>query len=402
MHILFLSTWYPFPPDNGSKLRAHYLLRSLAEHHDVTCVAFDPEGNHAGGAALPAWATALKVHALREDPYQRVHASRLVRYLSPIPLAYAENQVMRDKVESLGDAWDAVVAVQMPVARYLPGGARAAVIDVDTSLSFQMAERLHLAGSLPGRVQAWVSYQKARLYEAQHVRRFDLALVAGAHELPHTRRIAGLQARVEVLPNGVDCEHNVPGLTQAQDGHLVYNGALTYSANYDAMRWFLAEVYPRIRQAVPSVSLTITGSTKGIDLTGLALDDSVHLTGFVPDVRLPVAGASVCVVPIRQGGGTRLKILEAMALGTPVVATTKGAEGLNVQAGVHLVIADDPSDFAAQTVRLLGNEAERQRLAVNARSLVEHEYDWLQIGARFVALVEDAVMRRRETSNPGA
>lgn len=253
------------------------------------------------------------------------------------------------------------------------------------------------------KARAWVSWQKTRRYEARLFPRFDFVTMVSEQDRDvYLANRPGFRDRLAVVPNGVDCAHNVPGLAQPQPAALVYNGALTYSANYDAMRWFLAEVYPHVRQAVPDVSLTITGSTQGVALTGLALDDTVRLTGFVPDVRLPVAGAAVCVVPIRQGGGTRLKILEAMALGTPVVATTKGAEGLNVQPGEHLVIAEDPIDFAAQAVRLLRDESERQRLAANARRLVETTYDWTQIGGRFVSLVEEAARQRKRTGNADA
>ena len=208
------------------------------------------------------------------------------------------------------------------------------------------------------------------------------------------RMVRANRMPLEVVPNGVDCDHNRPGLAQPQPIRLVYNGSLTYSANYDAMRWFLAEVYPRIKAQVPGVSLTITGSTRGVDLAGLALDDTVRLTGFVDDVRIPVAEAGVCVVPIRQGGGTRLKILEAMALGTPVVATSKGAEGLDAVDGEHLLLADDPEAFARRTVELLGNPALRHDLAANARRLVEDRYDWAAIGQRFVDLVEATVKEK--------
>jgi glycosyltransferase involved in cell wall biosynthesis len=196
---------------------------------------------------------------------------------------------------------------------------------------------------------------------------------------------------VATVPNGVDCARNRPGLVPRRPNALVYNGSLTYSANYDAMRWFLAEVYPRIKAEVPGVTLTITGSTRGVDLASLALDDTVRLSGLVDDVRIPVAEASTCIVPIRQGGGTRLKILEAMALGTPVVATRKGAEGLDVTGGEHLLLADAPEEFARQTVELLGNPALRHVLTANARRLMEDRYDWEAIGQPFVDLVEATV-----------
>jgi glycosyltransferase involved in cell wall biosynthesis len=160
------------------------------------------------------------------------------------------------------------------------------------------------------------------------------------------------------------------------------------------MRYFLREIYPLIRDQHNEVSLTITGSTKGVDLTTLMLDESVSLSGYVDDIRPLVAGSAVCVVPLRIGGGTRLKLLESMALGTPVVSTSKGAEGLDVVNGEHLLIADTPADFATCTLRLLCDTRLRRRLAINARQLVEEKYDWKQIGQRFVDLVEDVASNK--------
>jgi glycosyltransferase involved in cell wall biosynthesis len=114
----------------------------------------------------------------------------------------------------------------------------------------------------------------------------------------------------------------------------------------------------------------------------------VELTGHLDDVRATVAGSWACVVPLRKGGGTRVKILEAMALGTPVVSTTKGAEGLDVRDGVHLLLADTAADFAAQTVRLLGSRPLRDALAVAARRLVEERYEWRTIGARLCEVID--------------
>jgi glycosyltransferase involved in cell wall biosynthesis len=124
----------------------------------------------------------------------------------------------------------------------------------------------------------------------------------------------------------------------------------------------------------------------------------VRLTGYVDDVRPWVQASRVCVVPLRQGGGTRIKILEAMALGTPVIATSKGMEGLDVVAGEHLLVADEPADFARQTLRLLRDEALARSLAERARELVVEHYDWRAIGRDFVDLVEEAVERHQRGS----
>jgi glycosyltransferase involved in cell wall biosynthesis len=224
------------------------------------------------------------------------------------------------------------------------------------------------------------------------IKEFDACTVVAAEELAFLRKtFGGPGTQFHLSRNGVDCAHNRPGLVAVQPFSLVYNGALTYSANYDAMRYFLADIYPLIRQRVPETTLTVTGSLSGVDLSGLALDKSVRLSGYVDDIRMPVAEAAICVTPIRQGGGTRLKILEAMALGTPVVSTTKGAEGLEVTPEQEIAIADGPAEFAAEVVRLLGDRSLRARLAANGRRLVEERYNWGQIGEEFVKLVEDVV-----------
>jgi glycosyltransferase involved in cell wall biosynthesis len=390
MRILFLSTWFPYPPDNGSKIRAAYLLRALAAQHDVVAVAFCPvSGKDSGDQARHT--NDHPVVPVPDDPFRHVNAPQWVKYLSPFPLAFRASPAMKMAVANqTAGLWDAVVAVQMPVAQYaLQVDAGTRVIDVDTALNFQMRER-YLAQERPiARASAWVSWQKARRYESRMLRRFQAATVVSQAEVASLERmVRNTKCSVIPISNGVDCDHNRPGLAQPQPNALVYNGSITYSANYDAMRWFLAEVYPRIKAQIPGVSLTITGATRDVDLVGLALDDTVRLTGFVDDVRIPVAEASICVVPIRQGGGTRLKILEAMALGTPVVATSKGAEGLAVTDGDNLLLADNPESFARRTAELLGNAALRHDLAANARRLVEGRYDWEAIGQRFADLVE--------------
>ncbi len=404
MRIAFLSTWFPYPPDNGSKIRAYHLLRCLAARHEVTAMAFcPPAANH--HSAVTVTGGMPHVMAVLDDPFRHVGAPLWVRYLAPGPLVYRASPAMHAAVDRLvgSEPFDAVVAVQVPVAQYalrIPAAAR--IVDVDTALTYQLIERQRAQRRLVARASTWVSVQKAHRYERRTLGRFHAATVASRLELATLRAMTeGTPCQAAVLPNGVDCAHHQPGLHAVQPHTLVFNGSLTYSANYDAMQWFLADIYPRIKQAQPHVSLTITGSTTGVDLSRLQLDSSVHLIGYVDDVRVPVAQSAVCVVPLRQGGGTRLKILEAMALGTPVVATTKGAEGLDVVDGEHLLLADDPAIFGAKTLDSLQNNDLRRRLTANARTLVEQHYDWNTIGGHFLDLVEDAA-HMAQTPPPAA
>lgn len=404
MKILFLSTWFPYPPDNGSKLRVYHLIKALAQRHAVTLISF------AFGTARPeapcdlhAWCR--DVRTVKLDPFAANRAGALRTFLSLRPVVSRPVPAMQALVAAAlrGQAFDAVIASTEMMADYALQAPASAVriLEEHNAMARWMEERYRRARHPLQRLRCWASWQKCRWYEARFYPRFDLITMVS--ELDRCATLAAIGAGgppVAVVPNGVDCQDRRPGLAEPLPDRLVYNGALTYSANYDAVRYFLQEIFPRVRQARPQAHLVVTGSLAGVDTAGLPLSDGVTLTGFVEDVRVPVAQATACVAPLLDGGGTRLKVLEAMALGTPVVATSKGAEGLDVADGEHLLLADDPQTFAARTVELLSNPDLRHRLAANARRLVEQRYDWDAIGRRFVALVEEAVAARRALS-PG-
>jgi glycosyltransferase involved in cell wall biosynthesis len=406
MRILFLSTWFPYPPDNGSKIRVYYLLRALAARHKVTLLSFAFEtANPDNGKELFSFCES--VQTVQRNPFERSFLANALRFLSPVPVAMVPvpemTQAMRRTLAQV--PFDVVIASNEVTACYglSADAATVKVLEEHNSLSRWMWERYQGQQASLQRLRCWISWQKARHYEARLFRRFDLCTMVSEQDRQISLRLLPTyRASVEVVPNGVDCQHNRPGLAPPLPNTLIFSGALTYSANYGAMQYFLAEIYPQIQAQVADVSLTITGSTTGVDLSGLRLDGSVALSGYVDDIRALVSGASACVVPIRQGGGTRLKILEAMALGTPIVATSKGAEGLDVTPGDNILIADDPAEFAGQVVRLLRSTSLHDQLAANARRLVEQQYDWEQIGQRFVSLVEDVASRHapRAISSP--
>lgn len=394
MRVLFLSTWFPFPPDNGSKVRVYYLLKALGKSHDVILVSL------AFGTSQPERCTARDlackaVRVIKVNPFDRPRFSLLFRFLSLTPVVtwpIAEvKKVVADYMTT--QHFDVAVVSNTVMAHYIPY-AIPMILEEHNSFSRLMYERYRSATNKVQMINHWVSWQKTRYFERNLFRRFDLVTMVSEEDRRTSEELLGQSyGRLEVIPNGVDCVHNRPGLVKAHPHTLIYNGALTYSANYDAMRYFLAEMYPLIQEEISEISLKITGSTQGVNLSDLQLDDSVQLTGYVEDIRLAVAGSTVCVVPLRQGGGTRLKILEAMALGTPVVATAKGAEGLDVIDGEHLLIADEPEGFARAVVQLLQDPDLCSRLATEARSLVEERYDWAQIGQQFVELVEETAIR---------
>ncbi|HEY3297208.1 MAG TPA: glycosyltransferase family 4 protein, partial [Armatimonadota bacterium] len=204
---------------------------------------------------------------------------------------------------------------------------------------------------------------------------------------------------MEVIPNGVD-----PGLLHyvgppKEKDVLVFSGAMTYNPNLDAARQLCGDVLPRIRKSVPQTSLRITGGCGDLDVTDMQSISGVEFTGYVDDIRPVVASASALVVPLRIGGGTRLKILESMALGTPVVSTPIGAEGLDVTDGVDILLGESPEELAAQTVRLLTDPDLASRVSSAAAQLVGERYRWPDIAEKFERTVSTCVTSELERSN---
>ncbi len=394
LRILYITTWCPFPADNGSKIRTAYLLRALARHHDVTLLTFSPDGLSADDIAAQAPPLA-GIYPVHEDPFRYNSLPSYVKYASPMPIAFWKSPAMTRQATALaaGPAFDVVAAMSVPVARY-PFQLRHTprLLDLEQSHTLVLEDRYRAASTTAARQRALIGWRKSAFYEARFIRAYQATTLVSQHEVDYyTPMIRDASTRLSIIPNGVDLDRMQPNMAARTENHLVFNGALTYSVNYDAMQYFLRDVYPRIKQRVADASLTITGSTHGVDLNGLRLDTSVNLSGYVPDIRPLVAGATVCVAPLRQGAGTRLKILEAMALGTPVVSTSKGIEGLNAVPERDFLLADNPQSFAAQTIRLLEDADLRCSLALNARGLIEREYNWMDIGARFCRLIEEVV-----------
>jgi glycosyltransferase involved in cell wall biosynthesis len=234
-----------------------------------------------------------------------------------------------------------------------------------------------------------VSLQKTIAFERELTGSFDAAAIPSNESYAPLKPILSHSRRVYVIGNGVDVSYYTFQGQEPEPDTLIYHGALTFGANYDAVKWFLQEIFPRIRAKRPAATLKVTGGLDGVDLGALPNREGVTFTGYVPDIRSEVARSWVCVAPTRRGGGQRLKILEAMALGVPVVSTTTGAAGLEIVHEEHAMLADEPGEFAQAVNQLLEEEPHRDRLARRARSLMEAKYDWKKVLAPFQAALED-------------
>lgn len=226
-------------------------------------------------------------------------------------------------------------------------------------------------------------------FERGALARFDLVLtVSEADSMTFSRLYGNAASAYHVVPTGVDTEYFAPIAADTSNTgtpDLVFTGSMDWLPNEDAMIFFVREILPQIREIEPAVTLSIVGRAPTPAVTRLAEQRGITVTGRVDDVRPHVGAASVYVVPLRIGGGTRLKIFEAMAMGKAVVSTTVGAEGLPVTNGRDIVIADTPADFADAVVSLLSDREKRQRLERAARRLVVERYDWSAVARELEA-----------------
>jgi glycosyltransferase involved in cell wall biosynthesis len=245
-------------------------------------------------------------------------------------------------------------------------------------------EQFSHATSVWKRFRYGLTWAKQRHYLVRLLRSYQACTVVSEPERRLLTRIAPRYKAIHVIPNCIDLTEYKGYNRSSRPRTLIFTGSFRYQPNYEAMVWFLTKVYPRIKARIPDVKLVITGD--GAD-RALPPITNVTQTGHVDDVRLLIAQAWVSVTPLHRGAGTRLKILEAMALRTPVVSTPKGAEGLELQDGHHLLLADTPEDFAQQVIRVLTEPALRHHLASEAYQRVAEKYTWTGALPRFLSLV---------------
>ncbi|SRR6266545_500198 len=388
MRILFLSAWCPLPADNGSKLRILHLLRELARRHEVDLLAFAPEVP--GEAALRDLRDICAcVELLPETPFAGRPGGRLRGLLSPRPRSVVANYSDRMAAavrRRIGRHYDVVIASQIHMAPYallMPDTPRL-LEEVELAV---LREQYRAQRRLRARLRYGLTWWKICRYVAGLLRQFAGATVVSERELEILRPLAPRRMQLAVVPNGVDVAACAERFGPPEADTLIYPGALSYDANFDAVAYFLGAILPQVRSTRPHARLRVTGRTTSDLLAALPPAEGVEFTGYLDDVRPAVARAWAEVVPLRKGGGTRLKVLEALALGTPVISTSKGIEGLALEDGRHALVADSPSDFAAATVKLLGQPELRVRLAAAGRQLAGEQYDWRAIGQRLNDLV---------------
>ncbi len=392
MRILMIANYLPYPQNSGGRSRIYNLLRRVASKHEVSLAAFlespeDAEGlSHLRQICAQVETTSFQ---------QRSRLSKIPGLLSfalqgkPPELMLLHSEELVSKIRQLAATtkFD-IVQIESVMGLYLdalPKTGHLKSIEMFQNITSQQYERVSsVEQHWPKKLRMWLNSVAMGSWEPRYANKFDRCTTVSEAD----RQLllsANPNLTVDVIPNGVDLQKFRPLPPENTSTSLLFIGNLGYPPCSDAALYFCQEIFPHIQQQAETVEFWIVGRDPLPEVRALN-SQFVHVTGAVEDVVPYYRQSAVCLVPLRAGGGTRLKILEAMALGRPVVSTTIGCEGLEVIAGEHLLIADTPKQFAEQTLRLLRDRQLAQALAANGRRLVETRYGWDQIAEKLAGI----------------
>ena len=395
--LLWVKTDAMLPLDKGGKIRSFNMLKHIAGKAAVDYLCF------ASGTLGPDDRERLTrmFHAFHEVPPADPERMNW-KYLANLVLAHAVGQPftlynyhrkqMAGKIEELcqRNSYDALICDFLgPALNFAPAARKKAVL-FQHNVEHVLWERQAQQEKRPWRKLVYArEYRLVKRYEEALCRDFRRVICVSGEDADVLRKRFGL-SDVYSVETGVDIDYFTPSASPPMPRRLVFTGSMDWLPNIDAMTWFVEEIFPKVKQAVPEVELAIVGRNPSPEIQRLSeKDPRIIVSGKVPDVRPWMAQGEVFIVPIRVGGGTRLKIYEAMAMGLPVISTTIGAEGLNYAHGENILIADRPDDFADTVVGLLEDSERRRGLGKAARDFVVKNYSWPRIADQFLQIALD-------------
>lgn len=407
MKVLWVKSGGLVPLDTGGKIRSFNLLKQLAQKHEATLFTF--YGSYEGDThdELNQHFSRV-VHLPVSLPKQRgfAEAFKYMRNLASFQPYSLSKYTFREVASALlcllkAERYDAVICDFLFSAPIVPWDYPVPKILFTHNVETQIWKRhFEIARNPIWKAVAWREYRTMERAERKYLERADHVLTVSEYDKHLFARFLPNE-RITVIPTGVDVDYFHPSTRFVQENRLVFTGSMDWMPNEDAIFYFVEKVFPRIREVVPSATLWVVGRRPSERLIALATPESgVHVTGTVEDIRPGVWKAAVYVVPLRVGGGTRIKIFEAMAMGKAIVSTPVGAEGLPVEHGKNILLEESAEGFAGQVVRLLRDAEERDKLGRAARGLVEENFSWVAVAHSFDDVFEKVVTMRGRSSKP--
>jgi sugar transferase (PEP-CTERM/EpsH1 system associated) len=396
VHLLWIKTELLHPVDKGGRIRTYNMLRALKRQHRVTYLTLDngyaaPDAEHLAQEYCHDLIRVQFAETKRRSP--RFWFELATNVFSPLPYAVAKYQSDRlrrevqDAVAKRGI--DLVVCDFLFPSQSVPDGLPCRTVLFQHNVEAVIWKR-HVEVQKNPLARAYFREQWRRMerFEKQECHRFDRVVAVSRADAIAIERDYGVTDVFDV-PTGVDTDFFRPdSRAPLEPRNLVFTGAMDWLPNEDGIAWFVYEVLPLIHERMPDVTLTIVGRNPPPLIRELAAaDQRVRVTGSVPDVRPFMESGAVFVVPLRVGGGTRLKIYEALAMERPLVTTTIGAEGLPLENGVHALIADGPDRFADAVLKLLADPRGAATLATSGAEYVRANFGWERAAERFIELI---------------
>lgn len=403
MNLLFILPHVPWPLDRGVYQRTFHTLRELSRRHTVDLIAIDENGGSA--RHLPVFqefCREVEFIPFVHPPWEKLFPHRLFQ---PLPASVNHwrcpelTTILERRLSK--NSYDLVHIMDLVLAPYVLEHRNKVPFVMDRSrvdLQFQLMEHRALNFTWREKLLRGEGYLKLWLFEKKVAHLAAMEVVCGPDDETFLRRYINADMPVTVMVNGVDLEYfrpdAVPG-TRDEPPTIVFCGAMDYNPNIDALNWYFAEIHARVVAAVPEVRVLIVGKDPAPEVKALASPPGVTVTGSVPDVRPWYLKAWVQMVPLRIGGGTRLKIVESLAMGTPVVSTTIGAQGLNLVHNQDALLADTTEDFAAQLIRSLTDPALRENVREAGMATARERFGWPAIVRGLEKRYEELIERLR-------
>ena len=390
MKILWAKTDFLHPTNRGGQIRTLEMLKQLHRHHEIHYVSFHDESNREGLERSREYSTHAYPVRFEVVPKNspRFAVQLLKGLVSPIPVAG-----MRYRSEAMRKAISRIVTEQdfdAKICDFLFPAINIEDVSGWTLFQHNVESVIWERHAQKGRTAAHRAYfalqaRRMREWEQDICRSVSQVIAVSEIDEAIFRERFGVE-RTGWVPTGVDVEYFRSPENSARTNELVFVGSMDWMPNIDGIEWFLSEVFPLIRARKPDCRLAIVGRNPPASLAQGG-DRAVTITGTVPDVRPYLWKSAVSIVPLRIGGGTRLKIFEAMAAGTPVISTSIGAEGLPAVDGDTILIADTAQEFAERCLRLLNDPSERATISSRALRLIRSRFSWEQVGRQFESLL---------------
>jgi len=397
MRILWLKTELLHPVDKGGKIRTYNMLKALKRNHQITYLTLDDgDADDKARALASEYCDELVCmpHRRREKFTTGFYVELMFNLASDLPYAIKkyESAEMRREIEKRVGSFDVLICDFLAPAVNVPRDLDCATVLFQHNVEAMIWKRHYEVQSNPAKkTYLFRQWRKMFDFEAATCPRFDCVVAVSREDREMMHQQYGVE-NVHDVATGVDTEFFRPSGERVQKPHnLVFTGSMDWLPNEDAIRYFTEGIMPRIKQAVPDVTLTVVGRNPYPALVELSKrDPSVIVTGRVDDVRPYMDEAAVYIVPLRIGGGTRLKIYEAMAMEKAIVSTSIGAEGLPVADGKEIVLADTPESFADAVTKLLQNQPLADEIGQRAAARVRKDFGWESVSDSFAAICDRA------------